>query len=92
MTSRASTERTLQPTRMECNREEAVRAREIAERKFAVHDFSGAKKFLIKAQALFPELEGVSQMLAVVDVHSVAAVRVGGNEMNWYGILQVRTD
>ncbi|CAM6045811.1 unnamed protein product [Sphagnum compactum] len=74
---------------MECNREEAVRAREIAERKFAVHDFSGAKKFLIKAQALFPELEGVSQMLAVVDVHSVAAVRVGGNEMNWYGILQV---
>ncbi|CAK9253872.1 unnamed protein product [Sphagnum jensenii] len=74
---------------MECNREEAVRAREIAERKFAVHDFSGAKKFLIKAQALFPELEGVSQMLAVVDVHSVAAVRVAGNEMNWYGILQV---
>jgi hypothetical protein len=77
---------------MECNREEAVRAREIAERKFAVHDFSGAKKFLIKAQALFPELEGVSQMLAVVDVHSVAAVRGAGNEMNWYGILQVRTD
>jgi hypothetical protein len=74
---------------MECNKEEAVRAREIAERKFAIHDFVGAKKFLIKAQSLFPDLDGVSQMLAVVDVHSVAAVKVGSNETDWYGILQV---
>jgi hypothetical protein len=69
---------------MECNKEEAVRAREIA-----IHDFVGAKKFLIKAQSLFPDLDGVSQMLAVVDVHSVAAVKVGSNETDWYGILQV---
>lgn len=74
---------------MECNRDEALRAREIAERKFAGQDFVGAKKFVRKAQQLYPPLEGVAQMLAVMDVHSVAQVKVGGNEMDWYGILQV---
>jgi hypothetical protein len=61
---------------MECNRDEAIRAREIAERKYAVHDF--------------PDLDGISQMLAVLDVHHVAQNKLSSNnEMDWYGILQV---
>jgi curved DNA-binding protein CbpA len=74
---------------MECNRDEAIRAREIAERKYAVHDFAGAKKFVLKAHQLFPDLDGISQMLAVLDVHHVAQNKLSSNnEMDWYGILQ----
>ncbi|KAG6544745.1 hypothetical protein Mapa_013771 [Marchantia paleacea] len=74
---------------MECNRDEAVRARDIAEKKYASQDFAGAKKFVLKAQQLFPSLEGLSQMLPVMEVHSVAQSKVGGGEMDWYGLLQV---
>lgn len=74
---------------MECNRDEAIRARDIAERKFGMQDFAGARKFVLKAQQLYPALEGVPQMLAVMDVHSVAQAKVGGIEMDWYGILEV---
>ncbi|PWA42541.1 Leucine-rich repeat-containing protein [Artemisia annua] len=37
---------------MECNRDEANRAKEIAERKFNAKDIRGAKKIALKAQAL----------------------------------------
>lgn len=74
---------------MECNRDEAVRARDIAEKKYASQDFAGAKKFVLKAQQLFPSLEGLSQMLPVMEVHSVAQSKLGGGEMDWYGLLQV---
>ncbi|CAM6090523.1 unnamed protein product [Calypogeia fissa] len=74
---------------MECNRDEAVRARDLAEKKYAKQDFSGAKKFVLKAQQLYPSLEGLSQMLQVLEVHAVAQTKVGGTEMDWYGILQV---
>lgn len=76
---------------MECNRDEAIRAREIAEKKFTMQDFAGAKKFIHKAQQLYPALEGVSQWLAVIEVHIVSQTKVGSsnNETDWYGILQV---
>lgn len=74
---------------MECNRDEAIRARDIAEQKFAMLDFAGAKKFIIKAQQLYPPLDGAVQMLAVLDVHIAAQVKLGINETDWYGILQV---
>lgn len=73
---------------MDCNKEEAFRAREIAERKMQNKDFSGARKFAQKAQRLFPVLENISQMLTVCEVHCSANVKVNG-EMDWYGILQV---
>jgi hypothetical protein len=38
---------------MECNREEAFRAREIAVKKLENRDFVGARKIAIKAQRLF---------------------------------------
>ncbi|KAL3700572.1 hypothetical protein R1sor_018594 [Riccia sorocarpa] len=74
---------------MECNKDEAVRARDLAEKKYAMQDFVGAKKFVLKAQQLFPSLEGLSQMLAVMEVHSVAQVKLPSGEMDWYGLLQV---
>ncbi|XP_074281708.1 uncharacterized protein LOC141606464 [Silene latifolia] len=73
---------------MECNKDEATRAKDIAIRKFTAEDFLGAKKFALKAQNLFPGLEGISQMLATLDVHISAVNKVGG-EMDLYGVLGV---
>ncbi|XP_009796507.1 uncharacterized protein LOC107787299 [Nicotiana tabacum] len=73
---------------MECNKDDALRAKEIAERKFLAKDFSVAKKFASKAQILNPGLEGISQMLVILDVHIAAESKVNG-EGNFYGILGV---
>uniref|UniRef100_A0ACD5XF87 Uncharacterized protein n=1 Tax=Avena sativa TaxID=4498 RepID=A0ACD5XF87_AVESA len=74
---------------MECNRDDAIRSKEIAERKFKENDFAGAKKFALKAKALF-ELEGIDQMILALDVHLKAQTKFDG-EHDWYGILQVST-
>ncbi|EOA23085.1 hypothetical protein CARUB_v10003867mg [Capsella rubella] len=41
---------------MECNKDEARRAMDIAERKVSENDYFGAKKFVNKAQVLYPDL------------------------------------
>lgn len=74
--------------RMECNKDEAGRAKEIAERKFAAKDIEGSKKFALKAFHLYPTLEGLPQMLAVLDVHLASENKING-EMDWYGVLNV---
>lgn len=71
---------------MECNRDEATRAKEIAEKKFVEKDISAAKKFAMKAQNLYPGLEGLHQMLATFDVYISSEKRIGG-ELDLYGIL-----
>lgn len=73
---------------MECNRDEALRAKEIAERKITTRDFAGAKKFALKAQTLFPGLEGISQMHATLDIYLAAENKING-EPDFYGILGV---
>ncbi|KAK3223671.1 hypothetical protein Dsin_010696 [Dipteronia sinensis] len=73
---------------MECNKDEATRAKEIAEKKFTAKDIAGAKKFAMKAQNLYPGLEGIPQMLATLDVYISAENKVNG-ESDWYGILGV---
>ncbi|KAJ9563850.1 hypothetical protein OSB04_009010 [Centaurea solstitialis] len=47
---------------MDCNRDEATRAKVIAETKFSAKDIMGAKKFALKAQSLYPGLDGISQL------------------------------
>ncbi|KAE8699209.1 Bifunctional 3-dehydroquinate dehydratase/shikimate dehydrogenase isoform 1 [Hibiscus syriacus] len=74
---------------MECNREEAVKARGIAEQKMQDGDLEGAKKFALKAQKLFPELENILQLLMVCNVHYSAKNKLSGSEMDWYGVLQI---
>ncbi|URE23935.1 hypothetical protein MUK42_26255 [Musa troglodytarum] len=73
---------------MECNKDEAFRAKEIAERRFMAEDVSGAKKFATKAQNLFPALEGINQMIATLDVYLASQSKVFG-EMNWYAVLSL---
>ncbi len=73
---------------MDCNKDEAFRAKEIAERKLMQKDYSGAKKFALKAQSLFPGIDGVAQMLTTIDVYISAENKVNG-EIDWYGILGV---
>ncbi|XP_044348990.1 uncharacterized protein [Triticum aestivum] len=73
---------------MESNREEAVKAREIALKKLESKDFVGAKRIALKAQRIFPELENLSQLLTVCEVHCAAEAKI--NELlDFYGILQV---
>ncbi|XP_043720182.1 uncharacterized protein LOC122667810 [Telopea speciosissima] len=74
---------------MDCNKEEAIRAKEIAEKKMHNKDFVGARKIALKAQQLYPELDNISQMLTVCDVHCSAEKKFLHSEMDWYGILQV---
>lgn len=73
---------------MECNKDEALRAKTIAEKKLEDRDFAGAKKFALKAQNLFPPLEGLSQMMTTLDVYIAAENKVSG-EVDWYGVLGV---
>ncbi|CAD5196267.1 unnamed protein product [Musa acuminata subsp. malaccensis] len=75
---------------MDCNKEEAIRAKHLAEKKMQNKDFMGAQKIALKAQQLFPDIENISQMLTVCDVHCSAGARVNG-EMDWYKILQVES-
>ncbi|KAA8524848.1 hypothetical protein F0562_011271 [Nyssa sinensis] len=71
---------------MEPKKEEALRAKENAEKLFAQKDFVGAKKFASKAQTLYPELEGISHMVATFDVYIASEVKVNG-EIDFYSIL-----
>ncbi|KAK1439427.1 hypothetical protein QVD17_05245 [Tagetes erecta] len=76
---------------MECNKDEAIRAKNIAESKMMNNDFEGGRKFALKAQKLFPELESILQMLAVCDVHCSAKRKINGAANDLYGILQVES-
>ncbi|XP_074303301.1 uncharacterized protein LOC141637788 [Silene latifolia] len=73
---------------MECNKDDAIKAMEIAERKFNAKDIAGAKKFALKAQNLYPGLDGIAQMLVTFDVYASSENQVGG-EADWYGVLGV---
>ncbi|KDP23582.1 hypothetical protein JCGZ_23415 [Jatropha curcas] len=74
---------------MECNKEEAIRAKEIAEKKMQAGDFIGARRIALKAQQLNPDLDNISQLLMVCEVHCSAQNKLNGSEMDWYGILQI---
>ncbi|XP_050156578.1 uncharacterized protein LOC126630498 isoform X2 [Malus sylvestris] len=73
---------------MECNKDDAVKAKELAERKFAERNYASAKKFVLKALNLCPELEGLSQMLTILDVYISSENKING-EADWYGVLSV---
>ena len=70
---------------MECNKDEAQRAKVIAKRKFKARDLQGARKFALKAQTLFPGLEGIDQMIATFDIYLASAA----GDKDWYSILSV---
>ncbi|CAL1409715.1 unnamed protein product [Linum trigynum] len=74
---------------MECNKDEALRAKEIAERKFNSKDYLAAKKFVMKAQNLYPGLEGLPQMLTTLEVYISAQNKISDGEVDWYNVLGV---
>ncbi|KAK4768780.1 hypothetical protein SAY86_026930 [Trapa natans] len=74
---------------MEPNMDEALKAKEIAEKRFADRDFSGAKSYALKAKTLWPELDGISQMVATFEVYTASALRVNG-EIDHYSILGLK--
>ncbi|XP_065852248.1 uncharacterized protein [Euphorbia lathyris] len=74
---------------MECNKEEAIRAKEMAESKLQKGDFLGAQRIGIKAQRLYPDLDNIGQLLMVCNVHCSAEKKLYGAEMDWYGIMQI---
>ncbi|XVF12637.1 hypothetical protein REPUB_Repub08aG0136100 [Reevesia pubescens] len=51
-------------------------------------NYAGAKKFALKAQNLYPGLDGIAQMLTTLDVYVSAENKVSG-EADWYGVLGV---
>ncbi|KAJ3687858.1 hypothetical protein LUZ61_017022 [Rhynchospora tenuis] len=76
---------------MECNKEEAIRARDLAECKLKAKDYTAAHKWALKARQLYPDLENINQIITVCEVHSSALTKVNG-ETDWYSILQVSTN
>jgi curved DNA-binding protein CbpA len=70
----------------ESNRDEALRAKEIAERKLNSRDLKAARKFALKAERLNPSLDGISQLLSTIEVYQASENRYGG-ESDWYGVL-----
>uniref|UniRef100_A0A7N0ZRL8 J domain-containing protein n=1 Tax=Kalanchoe fedtschenkoi TaxID=63787 RepID=A0A7N0ZRL8_KALFE len=74
---------------MDFNKEEAVRARGIAEEKLWNNDFGGARRIALRAKKLDSELDSINHILSVCDVHCAAENRINGKEMDWYGILQM---
>ncbi|KAD6453920.1 hypothetical protein R6Q59_015685 [Mikania micrantha] len=74
---------------MDCNKEEAVRAKQLSEKKMEIRDFSGALKIAVKAQQLYPELENISQLIIVCEVHCSAEKKSYGTDKDWYGILKI---
>ncbi|VFR00788.1 unnamed protein product [Cuscuta campestris] len=71
---------------MGSNLEEALKARAEAEKRFADKDFEGAKNSALKAQTIFPGLEGISEMVLTFGVHSASVMKTNG-EIDLYAIL-----
>lgn len=74
---------------MECNKDEAARAKEIAEQKLIEENIAGAQKFALKAQNMFPGLDGLSQFLEVVIVFVAHEKKTNGEVLDFNGVLSV---
>ncbi|KAL5701500.1 hypothetical protein ACHQM5_026827 [Ranunculus cassubicifolius] len=74
---------------MECNKDDAIKAKELADKKMQNKDFVGARLSALKAEKLYPGLENITKMVTVCDVHISFERKLFGSETDWYGVLQV---
>ncbi|WCJ37394.1 DNAJ heat shock N-terminal domain-containing protein [Euphorbia peplus] len=74
---------------MEANIEEALRARDTAEKRFSEKDFAGAKNYALKAKTLCPGLEGISQMVATFEVYIASEGKCNG-AIDYYSVLGLK--
>ncbi|CDY13919.1 BnaC09g39070D [Brassica napus] len=70
------------------NKDEALRAKGLAEDWMSKSDFPTARRVAVKAQKMDETLENIAHMIMVCDVHC-AAQEKSGDETDWYKILQV---
>ncbi|KAL9281314.1 hypothetical protein AtEden1_Chr5g0118941 [Arabidopsis thaliana] len=68
---------------MEAYTQDALKAKQFAERRFAEKDFAGARSYALRAKSLFPDLEGLSQMLTTYEVYIASQSRRSG-EIDYY--------
>ncbi|GAB2249176.1 hypothetical protein Droror1_Dr00012535 [Drosera rotundifolia] len=73
---------------MECNKDEAAKAKELAEKRFQEKDMLGAKRLALRAKTLYPSLEGLPGFLGALDIYIAADRKING-EVDWYGVLGV---
>ncbi|EXB72706.1 Curved DNA-binding protein [Morus notabilis] len=73
---------------MESIKEEAVRAKKMAEKKFEERDIAGAKRFALRAQNLNPKIDGLLQLIATLDVY-ISAEEGANGVSDWYKVLGV---
>ncbi|CAN8325274.1 unnamed protein product [Cochlearia groenlandica] len=71
---------------MKSNELEAKKAMDLAEKKLSIKDYNVAKKLIIKAQNLNPNLDGLEQLLIMINVH-IYASNAREEEPDWYGVL-----
>ena len=74
---------------MECNKDEALRARQIAEARMQRGEFAEALRFATKAKRLYADVENIAQIITVCEVHIAAQKKLSGCYMDWYAILQI---
>ncbi|KAK7356026.1 hypothetical protein VNO80_15292 [Phaseolus coccineus] len=74
---------------MECNKDEALRARKIAEARMQRGEFQEALKFATKAKNLYADVGNISHVLAICEVHNAAKRKLSTSDMDWYAILQI---
>ncbi|KAK7302254.1 hypothetical protein RJT34_13139 [Clitoria ternatea] len=75
---------------MECNKDDALRVKELAEKMLLRRDFGSARILATKAGDMYPNLDGLPQFLATIEVYISAENRVNG-EADWYRILGVQS-
>ncbi|XP_050387536.1 uncharacterized protein LOC126803860 [Argentina anserina] len=73
---------------MDHNKSEAIKAKAHAERKLLERNYATAKNIALLAQKLCPELEGLSQLLTIIDIYICGENKTIG-DADWYGILGV---
>ncbi|CAL0305176.1 unnamed protein product [Lupinus luteus] len=74
---------------MECNKDDALKAKELAEEKLLKKDYGGARISAMRARDLDPNLAGLRELLAAIEVNFSAERRVNG-QVDWYGVLGVQ--
>ncbi|CAK8568114.1 unnamed protein product [Lathyrus sativus] len=71
---------------MECSEDGASRAKRMAEKKLLQDNFSVAKLLATRARVLNPNIDGITELLATIDVYIAAEKKVGA-DVNWYEVL-----
>lgn len=73
---------------MEWKKDEALKAKEIAEKKIMEIDFTAAHRFAMVARNLYPALDGLPQLMATIETYVSAQKKING-EVDWYKVLNI---